>query len=107
MTKERLKELITIAAKVLELNKSIFTPDFISNVERILGYIQNNNEIRAALASLLQLDFSQTASMITSIKEFIQMEKMIVSGSVTEDVVAALNKLKERPIVLSVIAGLI
>jgi hypothetical protein len=107
MTKERLKELIAIAAKVLELNKSVFTPDFINNSERILNYIQNNNEIRAALASLLQLNFSESASLITSAKEFVEMEKIIISGTVTEDVVAALNKLKERPVVLSVIAGLV
>ncbi len=104
MTKDQLVDTINQVVDILRLNKNSFGPEVLKLLAVLAANADGLSDILAAVFQKPKGEFLQT---FAAINNAILIEKQLTEGDLTDRLVKIMTTLKNRPIVLKLVASLI
>lgn len=107
MKPSELRELLGKVADLLEENQKVATPQALNLVDVAVDAMRNASVFQAALASLMGGDLNRVKMLLAALEGFVDVERKLATEEVGGKLVAVLRKLQKRPVILTMLAGLV
>lgn len=99
MTVDELKQTMNNVIGILQDNKKIVTPDLLDGIDKV---------VQSLTGPAPQVDFSTDfQNSVKNIGAVVDMEKRLISGNMTADLIEILTKIQNRPIIMRLIAHVV
>lgn len=104
MTKQQLVETIDDTIALLRLNKDMAGPELLA----VLGvFVANADGLSELLAAIFGDDKQKYINAFKGMGKAIEIEKKMTDGEFTERLIRIMTALKNRPLILKLVASLI
>ena len=106
MTKSEIIEVLNIALDMLQTNKKYVTPELLKKINDFVDYYGYDPRVRTILTGTFGVSNDEIDEYLEVAFKVIKTEKNLVNV-LTPKLISGINNLKNRPVVLSLLAGLI
>lgn len=104
MTGRQLEELLDQTVEILHINQEVCTPDLLERMNRILDSLMDPPDILLVLLGMEKKDFSH---LVQQGKRLLAIEHDLTTTDKTRELIRVLTTLRNRPLVLKLLANFI
>ena len=105
MTKSELVGILDTAVEALETNRQLVNPLLLTKLEKLIVYYREEPLAQTIISGIFNVTTDQIYDYTDSVLQLIKIEKKLVDSPLTDEIVSGINNLKQRPLVLSMLAG--
>lgn len=107
MTKSELVKTLDLIVSVLESNRELITPDLLLRVKRFVLRYKDHPDVRYVLMGGFKISFYDIDRYAKAITEVLNAEEELVIMGLTDKIIESIKGLKNRPVVLAMLAGIL